>query len=155
MATPSTLPERPLAAAGPVIAPESERRHLAALARVLEEHDGIGPTVVAPDGGTVPIPSIANQLFQEVTRLLAAGDAVSVTAAPQTFAVAEAVEFLDEPEASIRAWIDDGRLPILSDDPPRFALSDLLVLRAERHAERRSALEDLIRFNQSIGLYDR
>jgi hypothetical protein len=67
----------------PVTIDEEERPHLVALERVLTLDNGFGPTVIAPDGGTVPMPDSLRQLLQDVTQLLIAGEAVDIVAVPR------------------------------------------------------------------------
>jgi hypothetical protein len=133
----------------PVVAPETERVHLRALERALAEQEGIGPTVIAPDGGTVPVPGSLNRLLREITHMLAVGEAVDVTSFPLELTFAEAAELINESESVVRELIRQGRFPLAEGEPPRVRLADVLAYKDER----RQALDELIQLNQDLGLY--
>jgi hypothetical protein len=137
----------------PVLATDDELVHLRALERVLVEQDGVGPTIIAPDGGSVPVPRTLNRLLQEITHILARGDAADVTAYPRELTLVEAAEMINESEDVVQELVRSGQLPITRDKPTRVSLADVRDYRDERNAERRQALEDLIQLNQDMGLY--
>jgi hypothetical protein len=140
----------------PVAATDTERRDLQALERVLYVEDGCGPTVIAPDGGSVPMPHTLTQLLHDITEVLAAGDAVDVVAVPRELTVGQAAAFLDESEEDVQALIGEGRLATTGDaDPVRIRLADLVAFADQEDAERRDALEELVRLNQELGLYSK
>ncbi|HEY7032886.1 MAG TPA: helix-turn-helix domain-containing protein [Thermomicrobiales bacterium] len=145
--------DRRLYAVRPVSADDAELVHLRALERVLVEQNGIGPTIVAPDGGSVPVPRTLNRLLQEITHILANGDAVDVVSVPSELTIVEAAELLNESEAEVKELIQEGHLPVPSGSPARIPLPDVVAFRNQRDSERRQALEELIQLNQDLGFY--
>jgi hypothetical protein len=133
----------------PVMADDDERKHLQALERALVEEEGIGPTIIAPDGGTVPVPQSLNRLFREITHLLAIGNAVRVMSIPSEVTHAVAAELINESETVVRVLILEGCFRQGEGDPSRVRLAGVLAYKDER----RQALEELIQLNQELGLY--
>jgi hypothetical protein len=93
----------------PILAEDHELVHLRALERALVEQEGIGPTIIAPDGGTVPVPRTLNRLLQEITHILARGDAADVTSYPHEMTLAEAAEMINESEAYVQQLVSAGQ----------------------------------------------
>jgi hypothetical protein len=140
----------------PIAAADAERRDLQALERVLYVEDGCGPTVVAPDGGSVPMPHTLTQLMHDITQILATGDAVDVVVVPRDLTVVQTAAFLDESEEDIEELIREGTLATTGDPSHvRIRLVDLIAFRDAEDAERRAALEELIQMNQDLGLYSK
>jgi hypothetical protein len=145
--------DRRLYAVRPIQAAETELEYIRALERVFVEREGIGPTIVAPDGESVPVPRTLTRLLQEITHILATGDAVDVVSVPGELTVVEAAELLNEPEAEVKELIQQHLLPDPAGTPPRMPLADVIAFRNQRDSERRQALEELIQLNQDLGLY--
>lgn len=137
----------------PVMATEAERRHLRALERVLVEQEGIGPTIIGPDGGKVPVPRSLNRLLQEITHLLAIGEAVEIVSLPRELTLVEVAELLNESETVVQELVRAGRFSLATDEPARVPLADVIAYKDRRDTERRQALEELIQLNQELGLY--
>lgn len=136
----------------PVTMNEDERSHLIALERILTLDHGFGPTVIAPDGGTLPMPDSLRQLLHDVTRLLIAGEAVDIITVPRERTVAQAAEFLDEHIKDVPRLIDTGRIPTIAGASPlRLRLVDVIAFRDGATRERRAALEDFVHLGQEMG----
>jgi hypothetical protein len=139
----------------PVMAGEAEREQLEALEGVLAAQDGCGPTVVGADGGSVPVPRALTPLLREIAHILATGGAVEVVSYPRELTLTQAAALLNEPETAVQEMVRDGRLSLAADEPARIRLADVMALSDQWGAERRQALEELIRLNQELGLYTR
>jgi hypothetical protein len=138
----------------PVMAAASERKDLEALERALVEHDGIGPTVVTPDGESVSMPANLAEFVGRVARALSKGQAVQLIVYPRELMIFEAAAFLGESESFVEQLIVDGQLPLAGDEAHRrVRLDDAMTYMERRDAERWEALRRLTELNQELGLY--
>lgn len=138
----------------PVMATEAERRELKALECALVEQDGIGPTVVAPTGESVPMPENVTELMKRVVHALKKGQALQLVVFPRDMTIFEAAGFLGESEAVIEQLVAEGQLPLAGDEAHRrIRLDDAMEYRKRRDAERSAALRRLTELNQELGLY--
>ncbi len=134
---------------------DAEQEDLQTLERLLNVENGSVPSIVASDGATMPLPPALAQLLHDVTHVLATENAIDLVPMPREATIAQAADFLDASKEEVEELIQEGRIAAIDDvRPRRIRLTDLIAFRNEEDAERRRALEDLIRLNQAIGLYD-
>ena len=85
---------------------------------------------------------------------LATGDSAAFVHAPAEYTVAQAAEFLDVSEDCVDGLLDLGVLEYRQDGGHRLINRDELFGYAQRWARRRAALDEMVRMNQEMGLYD-
>jgi hypothetical protein len=138
----------------PVMATETERRQLNALECALVEQEGVGPTVVAPTGESVPIPENVTEFVKRVVHALGNGQAVQLVVFPREVTIFEAAGFLGESESVGEQLFAEGQLSLARDEAHRrIRLDDAMEYRKRRDGERREALRRLTELNQELGLY--
>jgi hypothetical protein len=68
--------------------------------------------------------------------------------------VAQAAKFLDVKEGYVNEMLAAGRVPFRQENGERLLDWDSLVNFAEERKRRHAALDEMVRWNQEMGLYD-
>ena len=89
-----------------------------------------------------------------LSTFLATDGSAGIVYAPTECTVAQAAEFLDVSEDCVDGLLDLGVLEYRQDGGHRLINRDELFGYAQRWARRRAALDEMVRMNQEMGLYD-
>jgi excisionase family DNA binding protein len=147
-------PTEPIApsATDAVLARESARRLAPQLAKV---NGSMELRVIEPDGTTetVTIPAAAFRLLVAVLAEMANGNAVRLIPHHAELTTQEAAELLNVSRPYLVRLLDEGRIPSRRVGTHRRVLfKDVMSYRAENRRARRTALNELTRLDQELGL---
>jgi excisionase family DNA binding protein len=154
MTTRAFDPTEPVAPseADAALARESARR----LAPQLAKANGtMELRVVDPDGAseTVTIPTAAFRLLVTILAEMASGNAVRLIPHHAELTTQEAAELLNVSRPYLVRLLDEERIPFHRVGTHRRVLfKDVMAYRAEHRRARRSALDELTRLDQELGL---
>ena len=68
--------------------------------------------------------------------------------------IAQAATFLDMPERRLNSLLDAGRIASRQENGERLVERNSLMDYEQRRTTRRAALDEMVRMNQEMGLYD-
>jgi excisionase family DNA binding protein len=111
--------------------------------------------VVEADGTseTVAIPTAAFRLLVTILAEMASGNAVRLIPHHAELTTQEAAELLNVSRPWLVRLLDDGRMPFHRVGTHRRVLfKDVMTYRAEHRRARRTALDELTRLDQELGL---
>ena len=109
--------------------------------------------LVGPDGASVELPDTIRRLLVEAVRKLEQGDAVSITPIPEELTIYQAAELLGVSHVFIEELLESNQLPSGSAGTlRRVRLIDLLAYKDQQKSLRLQALEELVRYDQELGL---
>ncbi len=109
--------------------------------------------LVGPDGTSVELPDTIRRLLVEAVRRLEQGDAVSITPIPEELTIYQAAELLGVSHVFIEKLLESNQLPSGSAGTlRRVRLVDLLAYKDQQKSLRLQALEELVRYDQELGL---
>ena len=154
MAAQSFDPTEPITPteADAVLARESVRRLASQLAKA---NGSMQLRVVEPDGAseTVTIPTAAFRLLVTILAEMAGGNAVRLIPHHAELTTQEAAELLNVSRPYLVRLLDKGRIPFHRVGTHRRVLfKDVMAYRAEHRRARRTALDELTRLDQELGL---
>ncbi|MGH9228317.1 MAG: excisionase family DNA-binding protein [Acidimicrobiales bacterium] len=108
-----------------------------------------------PGGHTVQIPKVAVDGLIEMLEAVAAGDTATVVRTRREVTTQQAAEVVNVPRPTVVRLIDEAALPARKvGSHRRIPLADLLAYRDRMVAQRRRALEEMVRDAEALGLYD-
>lgn len=139
-----------------VIPPASadERRQLAEAAARLGQADNEAALRVGTTGPDLRVPSELTRALRELLALLSQGVEVWLVPRQQEVTPQQAAGILGVSRQYLTRVMDAGYLPFRRvGTHRRIAVADLLAYQRER-TERRSALRELTRLSEDLGLYD-
>jgi excisionase family DNA binding protein len=134
------------------LARESARRLAPQLAKA---NGSMELRVVDPDGTgeTVTIPAAAFRLLVTILAEMASGNAVRLIPHHAELTTQEAAELLNVSRPYLVRLLDEERIPFHRIGTHRRVLfKDVMAYRAEHRRARRSALDELTRLDQELGL---
>jgi hypothetical protein len=139
---------------GPVTSQEYERPAFAEAEMLIDERQG-SLYLVDERGRRIELPETAVQLVHQVVRALARGKPVEIHALPRELTIRQAADILDlRPEDVVRL-LDEGEIPFVQADEFRLIrFEDAMAYRPKRDADRRAAMDELIRLSEEMGLYE-
>jgi excisionase family DNA binding protein len=154
MSTRAFDPNEPVAPseADAALARESARRLAPQLAKT---NGSMELLVVDPDGSseTVTIPTAAFRLLVTILAEMASGNAVRLIPHHAELTTQEAAELLNVSRPYLVRLLDEERIPFYRVGTHRRVLfKDVMAYKAEHRRARRSALEELTRLDQELGL---
>lgn len=108
-----------------------------------------------PGGHTVQIPKAAVDGLIEMLEAVAAGETATVIRTPRELTTQQAAEVLNVSRPTVVRLIDQRELPARKvGSHRRIPLRELLAFRDRMVAERRRALDDMVRDAEALGLYE-
>jgi excisionase family DNA binding protein len=108
-----------------------------------------------PGGHTVQIPKTTVDGLIEMLEAVAAGETATVIRTPREVSTQQAAEVLNVSRPTVVRLIDQGELPAHKvGSHRRIPLPELLAFRDRMVAQRRQALDDMVRDAEAFGLYD-
>ena len=134
-------------------ATDEERRQLAEAARRLDKSAGPAALKVGTDGPEIPVSGEVAHALKELLKLLAEGVAVYLVPRQQELTPQQAAALLGVSRQYLARVMDAGYLPFRRvGTHRRIAVTELLAYQQER-AQRRTALRELARVSEELGLY--
>jgi hypothetical protein len=138
----------------PIMAGDDEQPAITALVRLLEQGDGDCLRMVDATGAPVALPPAVLEVLRQAVPILGYRNAVEIGSIGRSLTTHQAADLLVMPHAALLALLDEGAIPSREGTlGVEIALSDLLEYKAHRDAERRAALDELIRLTEEYGLY--
>jgi excisionase family DNA binding protein len=108
-----------------------------------------------PGGHTVQIPKPAIDGLIEMLEAVAAGETATVVRTPREVTTQQAADVLNVSRPTVVRLIDQGELPARRvGSHRRIPLPDLLAFRDRMVAQRRQALDEMVRDAEGLGLYE-
>jgi excisionase family DNA binding protein len=148
----------PAQASIPTFAREDEQSCLARIARLYDASEGRSPgsaKVVGSNGDEIELPESAQRLLEQVVRVLARGDAVSIVPVQRELTTQQAADLLNISRQYLIRLLDRGEIPFHRvGSHRRLGFDDVMKYKRRRDLERRRGLDELTRLSQELGLYD-
>jgi excisionase family DNA binding protein len=139
----------------PVVAPESERKALSALAQALQKGKPPRVQLVGPDGRHTILPHSLYLILNDAVRELAAGNGVSILPVTADLTTQRAADQLNVSRPFLIKLLEQGQIPFhLVGRHRRIYLRDLLMFKRRRDETAKRAVDDLSREAQELGFYD-
>lgn len=142
---------------GPVSAAEGEQQTLDQIEALLSSANGgaEAPKLVDAQGQVVALPESVVALLRQVVHQLARQKVVTIVPRNRELTTQEAAELLGVSRPYLIRLLDQGAMPYTrTGTHRRIRFDDLLRYKAERDAAREQVLDELVRLNQEMGLYD-
>lgn len=152
----------------PVTATEEERAVINEIDQVLEGQQQIAAStvlrpsshreatfrLVAPDGREVILPGSVVRLLHDIVHYLAKDRVVSIVPMHKQLTTQQAADLLNVSRPHLISLLDRGEIPYTRPSKHRrLKFSDVMTYKQRRDAEEETALDDLARFSQDLGLY--
>jgi excisionase family DNA binding protein len=113
------------------------------------------PTLLGPDGQTIPIPQTIIELMRLSVDHLMQGDYVQLKSVAGMLTIQQAAEILNVSRQFMKRLLDQGQLPVITSGTRRhLRLADVLHYKEQRDIKERQGLAELARLSQEMGLYD-
>ena len=144
----------------PIAAPVEQRQQIAALLAHIRStgrhHEGAAPyKLVSPSGEETELPESVYRLLQQVTEVLARGDAISIVPVGKELTTQQAANILNVSRQYLVRLLDDGRLPFRkTGSHRRVRMEDVVAYKRARDQERVASLDELAQLTQDYGGYD-
>lgn len=139
---------------GPIFAPDSDATIVKQLDDELARTDGVAK-LVTPRGSEIRLPHSVLQVLMGVVHEMARGNAVKVMPIHAELTTQQAAELLNVSRPFLVSLLERGEIKYRKvGTHRRVLLEDLLVYKDRRDRERLSALDELAREDQRLGLYE-
>jgi excisionase family DNA binding protein len=140
---------------GPVFAPASEAPALRELQRLLSEGDTGAPALIGSGERHLRLPATVVQLLARLVDELARGNAVTIVPVHAELTTNQAAELLNVSRPYLVRLLDAGAIPFHRvGTHRRVYAADLLGYKERRRAAQHTALDNLAREAQEMGLYE-
>ena len=114
-----------------------------------------GYRLVGPDGKRVSVPAHMQRALRQIAVASAAGRRVTVVPNEVDLTTQQSAELLNVSRQYVVRLVDEGKLPAAKTGTHRrLRLADVLAYKSVRDAERREALNEIVRISQEAGLYE-
>jgi hypothetical protein len=138
----------------PIIAGDDEEPAIEALAKMLKQCEGDCLRLVDATGEPVALPPSVLAVLRQAIGILTYQCAVGIISIGRRLTTHQAADLLVTRHAVLLALLGEGALPFREGAlGTEIALSDLLEYKAREDAERRAALDELVRLTEEYGLY--
>jgi excisionase family DNA binding protein len=140
---------------GPSAAAESERAALVEIEQILARSGAAEPPKIVGAGGVeVPIPESLLHALRQLVHGLTHDRPVTVLAFPRELTTQQAADILNVSRPFlVKQLLDTGQIPYaMTGTHRRITFDDLMAYKRRRDTERRSALRELSRLSQQMGL---
>lgn len=140
----------------PVLPSEAEAEVARELSRKIAARLGAGETIKIEGDDrheALTLPPIAARLMLDLLEELARGNAVTLNAIGAELTTQEAADLLNISRPSLIQLLDDGKIAYRRlGTHRRIPLEDVLAFKADNHAKRKAALDELSALHQELGL---
>lgn len=140
----------------PVIASKEQRQRLASLMRLLmQAPQATAYQLISPSGAATDLPEPLCALIQQITALLARGDAIAVVPVGKAMTTQQAANLLNVSRQYLVRLLDEGHIPHhKTGTHRRVMIEDLLAFKHQRDQARMTTLDDLSQLSQDFGGYE-
>jgi excisionase family DNA binding protein len=137
----------------PIFAPNSDATIMKQLDEELAQNQGVAK-LVTPQGSEIRLPHSILKVLMEVVHEMARGNAVRVMPIHAELTTQQAAELLNVSRPFLVSLLEQGEIKYRKvGTHRRILLEDLLVYKDRRDRERLSALDELAKEDQRLGLY--
>jgi excisionase family DNA binding protein len=113
------------------------------------------PKLVGPDGDEIPLPPSLFLVLRQSIYHLMRGRAISIVPVNKELTTQEAADVLGVSRPYLVKLLEKGEIPYVRvGTQRRIRYRDVLEYQDRREAERLSALDEMARMSQEMGLYD-
>jgi len=138
----------------PIFAPNSDATIMKQLDEELAQNQGVAK-LVTPQGSEIRLPYSILKALMEVVHEMARGNAVRVMPIHAELTTQQAAELLNVSRPFLVSLLEQGEIKFRKvGTHRRILLEDLLVYKDRRDRERLSALDELAKEDQRLGLYE-
>jgi excisionase family DNA binding protein len=138
----------------PIFAPNSDATIMKQLDEELAQNQGVAK-LVTPQGSEIRLPYSILKVLMEVVHEMARGNAVRVMPIHAELTTQQAAELLNVSRPFLVSLLEQGEIKYRKvGTHRRILLEDLLVYKNRRDRERLSALDELAKEDQRLGLYE-
>jgi excisionase family DNA binding protein len=138
----------------PIFAPNSDATIMKQLDEELAQNQGVAK-LVTPQGSEIRLPYSILRVLMEVVHEMARGNAVRVMPIHAELTTQQAAELLNVSRPFLVSLLEQGEIKYRKvGTHRRILLEDLLVYKDRRDRERLSALDELAKEDQRLGLYE-
>jgi excisionase family DNA binding protein len=138
----------------PIFAPNSDATIMKQLDEELAQNQGVAK-LVTPQGSEIRLPYSILKVLMEVVHEMARGNAVRVMPIHAELTTQQAAELLNVSRPFLVSLLEQGEIKYRKvGTHRRILLEDLLVYKDRRDRERLSALNELAKEDQRLGLYE-
>ena len=139
----------------PVVASDTEAAAIRKLDSGLAKIRGGAAYIIGPDGSRIEVPASVHQLLAAVVHELARGNAVTIAPVQAELTTQQAADLLNVSRPFLVNLLESGTIPFHRvGTHRRVSLQDLMAYRHARSQERRTALAEIARDGQELGLYE-
>jgi excisionase family DNA binding protein len=138
----------------PIIPSEQDAALAETARRTLEQRDAAGkPLHLSAGGHELDLPPVVTRLLLDILKETAAGRAVALVPVEAEITTQQAADLLNVSRPFLIGMIDKGVLPArMVGNQRRLPLKHVLAYKADHFAERRTALDQLVAYDQGLGL---
>jgi excisionase family DNA binding protein len=134
----------------PVIPSEQDSRQAKAAHRALEQSEADRRPLPLT---TLDLPPVVTSLLLDILKETAAGHAVALISVEAEVTTQQAADLLNVSRPFLIGMIDKGDLPVrMVGNQRRVPLTDVLRYKADHFAKRSKSLEQLVAYDQQLGL---
>ena len=152
-----TVPRNPN---DPVVPSDKDARLAETARRALEQSEAIGGDAlhvqIAAAGRealTLDLPPLVTRLLMDILAETAAGNAVTLISVEAEISTQQAADLLNVSRPYLISLVENGTLPArMIGKHRRLPLSDVLAYKADNFAKRSRALDQLVAYDQELGL---
>ena len=138
----------------PIFAPNSDATIMKQLDEELAQNQGVAK-LVTPQGSEIRLPYSILKVLMEVVHEMARGNAVIVMPIHAELTTQQAAELLNVSRPFLVSLLEQGEIKYRKvGTHRRILLEDLIVYKDRRDRERLSALDELAKEDQRLGLYE-
>jgi excisionase family DNA binding protein len=138
----------------PIFAPNSDATIMKQLDEELAQNQGVAK-LVTPQGSEIRLPYSILKVLMEVVHEMARGNAVRVMPIHAELTTQQAAELLNVSRPFLVSLLEQGEIKYRKvGTHRRILLEDLIVYKDRRDRERLSALDELAKEDQRLGLYE-
>jgi hypothetical protein len=139
----------------PITAPEDELAALLELVDLLGAKATEDVGLIDVGGASSPLPATALRVLREAAEILARGEGAVVASIGPEVTPGQAAEVLALPRREMDKLLDEGTIPSREErGVRRIKLADLLAYRQVDDARRETAMTELVRISEELGLYE-
>lgn len=153
--TPGSLEDR-VRAGTPVVAPPEQLAQVVRFSDALRSRRPSRCQLIGPAGERLDVPEAVFHVIVKVAEVMAKGDAVTVVPVGKELTTQQAALLLNVSRQYLVRLLDQGVLPYRKTGKHRrLRVEDVLAYRERRDRERRADLDELSRYTEEIGGYNR
>ena len=137
------------------MATAEERPVIGQIDRLLADSPEGVSKIVGTGGEAIELPMPVIRVLRQAARAMAEGQMVTVVPVQKQLTTQQAADLLNVSRPYLIRLLEEGKIPFEKvGSHRRVRADDLLAYKRRRDAERESALDELTRMSQALGMYD-